>query len=152
MRLFCYSKQMPRNKEEILIRDELGRKQCIRCLGWHTVTDFYPAANTVDHRRAFCKFCAAKEDSVKRHHLGLVAYEAMLKAQGECCAVCGIDNPAPDSMWTIDHDHNCCPGTYSCGKCIRGLICRRCNMAIGLFKDSPDALNNAANYLRSYYA
>lgn len=50
----------------------------------------------------------------------------------------------------IDHDHACCPaGGKTCGRCVRGLICRRCNMGIGLFGDSPMALERAAKYLRS---
>ena len=42
----------------------------------------------------------------------------------------------------IDHCHNS-------GK-VRGVLCRNCNMAIGLMKDSEDTLQNAINYLRSF--
>ena len=30
----------------------------------------------------------------------------------------------------IDHDHRCCPGSESCGKCIRGILCSSCNTGL----------------------
>lgn len=30
----------------------------------------------------------------------------------------------------VDHDHACCPGKTSCGKCVRGLAHKFCNHAI----------------------
>ncbi len=35
----------------------------------------------------------------------------------------------------IDHDHACCPGQSSCGKCIRGVLCVRCNTFIAHFEN-----------------
>ncbi len=32
---------------------------------------------------------------------------------------------------SIDHDHACCPGPTSCGRCIRGLTCHSCNLRLG---------------------
>jgi hypothetical protein len=31
----------------------------------------------------------------------------------------------------IDHDHTCCDSGWSCGECIRGVVCRTCNFAVG---------------------
>lgn len=52
-------------------------------------------------------------------------YEQMLTAQGGGCAICG--RRPKNRRLSVDHDHSCCPGTRSCGKCIRGLLCVQCN-------------------------
>jgi hypothetical protein len=55
------------------------------------------------------------------------------------------------SNWLhVDHDHSCCDGGYSCGECVRGVLCHNHNRAIGLFRDDPDALNTAAEYLNQW--
>lgn len=71
--------------------------------------------------------------------------DAMLAEQGGVCALCGSADPAP--RWCIDHDHACCPGGKSCGKCIRGVLCLKCNSGLGLFDDDPIRLRDAAAYL-----
>lgn len=48
---------------------------------------------------------------------------ALWAAQGERCP-CGRK---PSRFPDTDHDHACCPGTGSCGRCVRGLCCRACN-------------------------
>lgn len=48
----------------------------------------------------------------------------------------------------VDHDHSCCPGdSFSCGRCVRGLLCYFCNWAAGQLKDSPDNARALAAYL-----
>lgn len=49
----------------------------------------------------------------------------------------------------VDHDHLCCPGKTTCGRCIRGYICRDCNLGLGRFSDSPERLLMAIAYLAS---
>src|SRR5690625_6229484 len=74
--------------------------------------------------------------------------DAMLKEQGGICAVCGID---PDHKWAVDHDHSCCPGTKSCGRCVRGILCDRCNTAIGtLGEDRKSTRLNSSHVAISY--
>jgi hypothetical protein len=36
-----------------------------------------------------------------------------------------------------------------CGKCIRGLLCVNCNLALGQLKDDPALLRKAADYLEA---
>lgn len=81
-----------------------------------------------------------------RYGITLDEKDAMLAAQGGVCACCGTDEPKGRG-WATDHNHACCPGIRSCGKCIRGVICSRCNMALGQFDDDPEKLRSAIAYL-----
>ena len=79
-------------------------------------------------------------------------YEEMLAGQGGRCAICRTDEPGITrnkdlKIFRIDHDHNCCPGKRSCGACVRGLLCNRCNSGIGMLNDDPDVVMAAAAYL-----
>ncbi|MFB7178476.1 endonuclease domain-containing protein [Streptomyces sp. NPDC056257] len=73
----------------------------------------------------------------------------MLEGQGNCCAVCRSGFTEGDRPH-IDHDHSCCPGKKPCGKCVRGLLCGRCNTGLGQFKDSMTFLRAAISYLESF--
>ena len=65
----------------------------------------------------------------------------MSAAQGDGCAICGGVNDPPGRRLAIDHDH-------VTGQ-VRGLLCYRCNSAIGLFKDDVTVLRRAILYLES---
>ncbi len=62
-------------------------------------------------------------------------FNQMPETQGYACAMCG--KPFEDGRRIFaDHDHTCCPKQVNaraktCGKCIRGLLCFRCNTALG---------------------
>lgn len=56
------------------------------------------------------------------------------------CAICG-DSTALDEV-RVDHDHKT-------GE-IRGLLCNRCNLAIGQFEDNTKTLQNAITYLEKH--
>jgi hypothetical protein len=82
---------------------------------------------------------------VKRTYgLSADAYARLLADQGGVCAICG---QAPEKEWHVDHDHSCCPAEKSCGACVRGLLCKRCNQGLGHFDDDPERLISAAEYL-----
>jgi hypothetical protein len=82
------------------------------------------------------------EEKARRHCLTYERYTELLAASGGACTICGSDRNL-----RIDHDHRCCPGPDSCGECVRAIVCHSCNIAVGLFGDSPDRLAAAIRYL-----
>lgn len=67
-------------------------------------------------------------------------FQALLKKQEWECAICRRLLVAP----VVDHDHHM-------GN-VRGLLCRKCNAALGLLDDNPELLERAAKYLtRSWF-
>lgn len=72
-------------------------------------------------------------------------YSDLLKAQDGRCAVCG-ERPE-DRRLCVDHDHSCCPGRKTCGRCIRGLLCDGCNKADGLLRSDAARARALADYL-----
>lgn len=79
-------------------------------------------------------------------------YDAMLEAQGSACAICGTTDGGAgrgrsNARFGVDHDHSCCPGDRSCGACVRGLLCVKCNSGIGFLRDDPQIVTAALRYL-----
>lgn len=98
---------------------------------------------------SYCKPChnargkLAKEKvgGSRTYHLtrryGITAAEAdhMLRNQNGVCAICGV---APAAH--VDHDH--------ATGAVRALLCFNCNGGLGQFKDDPDVLRAAAEYVQ----
>lgn len=70
---------------------------------------------------------------------GITADEKMdlLEQQNHCCKICG--SKVDMISGHIDHNHKT-------GK-VRGILCKECNTAIGLFKDSLNNFKRAIKYL-----
>lgn len=90
-----------------------------------------------------------RENKIKNHggtrhyHLkrryGITAADAdrMLREQGGLCAICR-ERPAAH----VDHDHRT-------GR-VRRLLCFTCNSGLGNFRDDPELLRLAADYLEDF--
>lgn len=70
------------------------------------------------------------------HRYGITEaeFDTLLAQQGGGCAICGRQ-----TTLCVDHDHDT-------GE-VRGILCRECNRALGLFGDDSDTLERAAKYL-----
>lgn len=94
---------------------------------------------------------ASASSQGQRHGLSPFEFNAMLSAQGHVCLICGRGNRG--MPWQIDHDHELAKLhphalTTGCKKCVRGILCKTCNVGLGYFLDSPDLLERAANFIR----
>lgn len=92
----------------------------------------------------------ASQHLKQRFGLTLDDYNQMLEDQGGLCANPGCFNvPLVDRRFDVDHDHACCSGKKSCGKCVRGLLCHSCNLALGLLHEDVKRIQGLADYLES---
>ncbi len=65
-------------------------------------------------------------------------YDRMFEAQNGVCAICDEARPEERTLH-VDHDHE--TGV------IRGLLCFRCNNALGDFREQYQLFQRAADYL-----
>ena len=87
-------------------------------------------------------------DLLSKYGITLEEFDDMVIAQGGVCAIDGCETPHTEKRsLAVDHDHACCPGSDSCGACVRGLICTNCNTALGMVGDSPRRLLGLVQYL-----
>ena len=102
---------------------------------------------SAEYRKAAKKLEIAERDKIKtaereakghrrrKFNLTEEQYQQMLQNQHGHCAIC----PTTEDL-VVDHCHDT-------GK-VRGLLCRKCNVALGMFADSKDKLEAALNYLK----
>ena len=95
-----------------------------------------------------------KDHIYRQYKLRIEDVAALSEKQNYKCAICsnGLSDVYDFTVrrygLAIDHDHSCCPGDKSCGECIRGLLCRECNLLLGHSRDDINRLQNAIKYLK----
>lgn len=67
-------------------------------------------------------------------------WDSTFEKQGRCCAICSSEVPNGKN-WHTDHNHET--------KLFRGILCGKCNVAIGMANDNPSLLRKMANYLEA---
>ena len=147
-----FTKHRPRRmRGTAYLRDEQGRKLCGRCNEWRPEDDYTPSAKARDRLQSWCSPCASDYMTLSRYGIDRSRVIEMLNEQGGC-GICRTLEPRALGFrngWHVDHDHACCPGDRTCGKCVRGILCSDCNKMIGLAQDSATRLQQAIAYLSS---
>ena len=123
-------------------------KQCRICEKMKPYSEFSGKNNKDSARKeSYCTDCKkvyGTERVLKRYNMTIDDYLRLLDSQGGVCAICG---GTESKRLSVDHDHACCEGAASCGKCVRGLLCSHCNRTLGMVKDDIDTLRRMIRYL-----
>lgn len=83
----------------------------------------------------------------KKHGITLEVYDYLFHRQNGLCAICHNPEREKRGNFAIDHNHRCCPGLYGCGVCVRGLLCHKCNQALGCLRENPEIIYRAYEYI-----
>lgn len=135
-------------------------KQCTICKEYKDTTEFYKRKASKDGLSYRCKVCFAQWETEHREKFpekynikvkrASILYSCQrvgitpkfLEEYGDniewYCEICG-----KDIIDTLHMDHN-----HSTGK-FRGLLCKKCNLGLGNFNDSPELLQKAIEYLKN---
>jgi hypothetical protein len=86
-----------------------------------------------------------EKDIKQKYGLDRNSYKTLYDLQEGKCPICQSDlvgGIMGGKMTAIDHSH-------SSGK-VRGILCSKCNMMLGLANDNPNLLLMAIKYLETY--
>ena len=134
-------------------------KKCPICGELKERSEFYKWKSRQDGLTAYCKPCfniknkkwfkenpdklptlKEKRAYSRKKNFGLSEedYAQMLVDQNNQCAIC-----KKEIGWEAAVDH--CHAT----NVVRGLLCRKCNLGIGAFKDNIETIRKAIDYVKS---
>jgi hypothetical protein len=130
---------------------ETPTRKCIDC-GLHSedLSLFSRSPNAKYGRRNLCYPCYTKRNkensklkdwktdhqTKKRYGVSAEEYKKRM-SESTSCFLCGSENEL-----CYDHCHSSMK--------FRGVLCRKCNTGLGLFKDNPELLRKAADYVERH--
>lgn len=125
-------------------------KECRKCKTIKSLSEFSTNHHNLDNHSYICIECIGRPGTHRGYQLkylfGITMddYETILDGQMGVCAICGgmetrKDNKGNICRLAVDHDHD--------NGSVRGILCNACNTGLGRFRDDPDLLRKATNYL-----
>lgn len=133
-------------------------KECKTCNTEKELTEFFACSKTKAGYRPNCKTCTQEKDKARRQanpekqrkirrkaHLkakyGVTPewLEQRLEELDHKCPLCATPIAEGYNL-AIDHCH-------TTGE-VRDVVCRSCNIAMGMFKDNPELIEKAVQYLK----
>lgn len=130
-----------RTPEQIAARKEMRR------LYWLGYDQQRRQKRAERHRALYAAMTPGQKavESVRGRSLRYNISEALLHEM----LAAGCEYPESDHKGPlhIDHDHSCCPGSRSCGKCVRGVLCANHNLLLGKFEKMSQHLVWIVSYI-----
>ena len=114
-------------------------KICSMCETEKLLSEYNKKSSRADGLDYKCRDCAKDMLMKTRYGVTPEQYKKMLDNQGHKCYICKEGNKR---SLVVDHCHLTSK--------VRGLLCDRCNLGLGKFRDSPMLVERALKYLRRY--
>lgn len=104
-------------------------------------------ANDAEHREKLKAAVRAEDPARKRDNrmrrqfgIGAAEFDAIVTRQGGGCAICRARvGDSAGRRLHVDHCHKT--------GAVRGILCSACNLGLGKFRDDPELLQRAVDYL-----
>lgn len=128
-----------------VVEYKVRRKKCHSCLTKQTLAARDKRFKTPEELRLYRLKVVRKCNLKRLYGLTEEDFESILEAQNHKCKICNIDicrNAKIRNQKTcIDHCH-------TSGK-VRGVLCHKCNICLGLMDDDPARVETMLNYLKN---
>lgn len=149
--------------KELFKTNQQAKKQCGYCISCKNIKFLTKSRIAPSHR--ICNKCNIKRCITKfskrrglynltcirclhlfhKYKIYSDTYDSLLKSQNNCCAICkkpeiSKTNNRSNLSLSVDHCHTT--------NKVRGLLCGKCNMALGLLDDAEVLLLSAIKYLK----
>ncbi len=134
-RLYC-SKQCQRRHESQIRRLDERYRETENARRRRRYQDATP-----DERRRYIDAAVGRSLERKLKAVGITE-ETYREYEERGCALCGVFASPNGRRLSIDHDHR--TGAF------RGVLCNPCNTGLGLYRDDPQLLRDAASYLEAF--
>lgn len=146
-------------KGKFYLSNSATHKRCPICGELKERSEFWKWKSREDGLAAYCKICFGnknkkwqkdnsdklptldeKRDSNRKRKFGISGeqYDQMLVDQNNQCAICKKEIGREAA---VDHCHNT--------NKVRGLLCRKCNLGLGGFRDNVDTIRKAIEYVKN---
>ncbi|RPF39350.1 endonuclease domain-containing protein [Streptomyces sp. TLI_185] len=104
-------------------------KRCPACKNVKPLGEFSRSSAQLSGRSTYCAACQPDYVLMKRFNFpSMEAVREFRESRDYRCDICTRQWQEGQGAFHIDHDSTCCPSRGpSCGKCVRGYLCKLCN-------------------------